>query len=44
MEANIETDNGVAKSIDGSCREEWQAGYFYDVSLLVTVVADEMCR
>ena len=27
MEANIETDNGVAKSIDGTCRKvEWQAG------------------
>ena len=44
MEANIETDNGVAKSINGSCREEWQAGYFKDVSLFVTVLGNEMCR
>ena len=29
MEANIETDNGVAKSIHGACRKvEWQAGYY----------------
>ena len=28
MEANIETDNGVAKSIYGACCKKWQAGYY----------------
>ena len=27
MEAYIETDNGLAKSIHSACWEEWQAGY-----------------